>query len=180
MLMIRSRNYSVLLLILPIPIVWQLQMPKSQRLMVIGIFSLSVFACIAGLVRVYYTARVARSYDVGWEGYGEGMASILELNLGIICASAPALKPLVKRYWPGAMKTYETWELNEQNSQSRGRPFVEKRPGANSYSSKTSTEKILEEGSAQMYAWDAVGVPRGSGEEESSIGLALSEETLAR
>ena len=151
-------------------------MPRSQRLMVIGIFSLSALACIAGLIKIYYAGRVAKSYDIGWEGYGEGFASMLELNLGIICASAPALKPLVKRYWPGTMKTYETWEGPEYGKRSGAGHFIEMDKGTKAQSFKTSMDKIMEEGGEHFSELYAIEIAEAGSGDERSIGLALSKE----
>ena len=145
-------------------------MPRSQRLMVIGIFSLSTLACIAGLIKVYYSSRVAVSYDIGWEGYGEGFASMLEENLGILCASAPALKPLVKRYWPGAMNTYE----DEATAQSGKAAMIERSRSTKAQSRKNSMDKILEEGEFNLSEMDWSQSAGGSSRDDSSIGLAIS------
>ena len=85
---------------LPIPIVWSLQLPVETRAAVIALFSLSALACAAGILRTVYSAYWADSYDLSWNTWALGVAAMVELNLGIICASAPALKPLVKRFVP--------------------------------------------------------------------------------
>ena len=145
-------------------------MPPPQRIIVIGIFSLSTLACIAGIVKVYYSSRVAVSYDLGWEGYGEGFASMLEVNLGVICASAPALKPLVKRYWPGAMSSYEDQAI----AQSGQAPMIELSRDTKVQSRKTSMDKILEEGGFNLSEMDWTGSAGGSSGDDSSIGQAIS------
>ena len=138
--------------------------------MVLGIFSLSTLACVAGLIKIYYAGRIAVSYDLGWEGYGEGFASLLELNLGIACASAPALKPLIKRYWPGAMKSNE----DRATAQSGQAPMIEMGTATKVQSRKTSMDKILEEGGFHMSEMDWTRSTDASSGDDSSIGQAIS------
>lgn len=74
-----------MVLVVPIPIVWQLQLPIKQRVAVISIFSVSFFACISGIIRAVYMAVYARSHDQLWDSYAMGLTAGLELNLGIVC-----------------------------------------------------------------------------------------------
>ena len=85
---------------LPVPIVWSLQLPVKTRAAVIALFSLSALACIAGILRTVYSSYWANSYDLSWNTWALGVAATVELNIGIVCGSAPALKPLLKRYVP--------------------------------------------------------------------------------
>lgn len=73
-----------MVLALPIPIVWKLQLPIKQRIAVISIFSISFFACIAGIIRVAYSKVYVQSYDQSWDSYGMGLAAGIELNLGVV------------------------------------------------------------------------------------------------
>ena len=87
-------------LVLPVPIVWSLQLPARTRAAVIALFSFSVLACIAGILRTVYSSYWANSYDLSWNTWALGVAATVELNLGIVCASVPSLKPLLKMYAP--------------------------------------------------------------------------------
>lgn len=40
------------------------------------------------------------SFDEQWEGYPLWIATTVEIDIGIICASAPALRPLISKYMP--------------------------------------------------------------------------------
>jgi hypothetical protein len=54
--------------------------------------------CICGILRVYYSVRVYFwTYDMTWESYWAWVWLITETHVGVICASAPALKLLFKR-----------------------------------------------------------------------------------
>lgn len=73
-----------MLLALPMPMVWKLQLPIKQRIAVISILSISFLACIAGIIRVAYSNSYVRSYDQPWDAYNMGLAAGVELNLGVV------------------------------------------------------------------------------------------------
>lgn len=77
------------------PILWKLQLPNKQRLSLLALFSLGAFACLASIMRTYYSHYVIyQTYDVSWAGYNLWIWTALEVNLGVISGSIPALKPL--------------------------------------------------------------------------------------
>ncbi|VUC36768.1 unnamed protein product [Clonostachys rosea] len=80
---------------LPVPIVWLLKMPLKTRLYLVGVLSLGYVAVIMGIMKA--VAQIdynplgdgTFTYDVQFWG-------LLQLNLGIIAACGPSLKPLVR------------------------------------------------------------------------------------
>jgi hypothetical protein len=68
-------------------------MLKSRRLP-------SYRVCVAGALRLYYTIATNSSTDSPWEGFYLWTLEGIEVNLGIVCASAPCLKSLVARIVP--------------------------------------------------------------------------------
>ena len=57
------------ILLLPVPVVWSLQLPKKQRIAVLGIFGAGIVVCVAGVVHVYFVNQaLVKSYDETWEG----------------------------------------------------------------------------------------------------------------
>lgn len=73
-----------ILLALPIPMVWKLQLPIERRIAVVSVLSISFLACIAGIIRTIYSNSYVRSYDQPWDAYGMGLAAGVELNLGVV------------------------------------------------------------------------------------------------
>ncbi|APA07748.1 hypothetical protein sscle_03g025180 [Sclerotinia sclerotiorum 1980 UF-70] len=86
--------------IFPIPKMLKLQISRRQRLIVIFLFAAGFLVCIAGTVRTYYTYVELTSTDVTWDDYYVWISSSVELYVGIIGASVPAIKPFFKRYIP--------------------------------------------------------------------------------
>lgn len=62
------------------------------------IFSLGLVVVAAGCARTYYGTKLGYSYDPSWTGYYLNLWSNLEVQLSIICASAPALRVFFRRY----------------------------------------------------------------------------------
>ncbi|RNJ58055.1 hypothetical protein D7B24_005200 [Verticillium nonalfalfae] len=88
---------DVVLATLPIPIIWNLQMKRRVRLSVIAILSLGYFAVAMGVVKAIYQIAYGSNPDKTFEQSVQ-FWGFLQLQLGIIAACAPALKPLVSRF----------------------------------------------------------------------------------
>jgi len=90
---------DIITLILPIKRIWEIvTLTRLRRLGIIFIFSLGFFACIASALRIYVIHRLILSQDRTWETFGFSFSCSLEVSLGIIAVSFPAIKPLVTRY----------------------------------------------------------------------------------
>ena len=58
-----------IILLLPIPIVWKLQLPLKQRLAVMSLFGAGIIVCVAGIVHAYFVdLALVKSYDETWTG----------------------------------------------------------------------------------------------------------------
>ncbi|KAK4979514.1 hypothetical protein LTR28_004249 [Elasticomyces elasticus] len=89
---------DLLVTVLPIPIVMRLQMPLKERLGVVVLLSLGFAVTVAGVVRTYSIWwSLIKSWDETWFAYPLWIAAAVEIDLAVICACAPALKPLI---WP--------------------------------------------------------------------------------
>ncbi|KFY79925.1 hypothetical protein V499_01183 [Pseudogymnoascus sp. VKM F-103] len=83
--------------VLPMRLVWKTNLPKRKRLELVGIFGAGFLVCVAGGIRLYYTIATQTSDDSTWVGYYMYTWEAIEVNLGIVCASAPPLKALTQR-----------------------------------------------------------------------------------
>ncbi|KAF2232842.1 hypothetical protein EV356DRAFT_449566 [Viridothelium virens] len=98
-------DFSVL--ILPMPVISTINLPKRQKAALIFIFLLGGFGAVVSLVRllvVHLEATKGRYLDSGIEAI---TWSAVEANTGIICASLMALKPLVVHFFPRLMLSNE-------------------------------------------------------------------------
>ncbi|PKY00111.1 hypothetical protein P168DRAFT_337402 [Aspergillus campestris IBT 28561] len=93
--------FYIIILILTVSILWKIQFPIRERLVFIGLMSLGIVACAASAVRLYYANRIYNvSYDITWDAYQLWLWVLVEINLAVICASIPTIRPLVRRYLP--------------------------------------------------------------------------------
>ncbi len=90
---------DILVNLLPIPVVYKLNMPHRERIGIIVLLSLGGIATIMGGVRTFYIWKsLVGSWDEPWYAYPLFIAATLEVDLAIICACVPALKPLWVKY----------------------------------------------------------------------------------
>ncbi|CUS08050.1 unnamed protein product [Tuber aestivum] len=86
---------------LPIKIVRRLQLPRRQKIGLLVVFAGGLVVCIAGAVRISFLAAVFNpSSDYTLIGTDLWIITATELDLGIICASIPALKAFLARFFP--------------------------------------------------------------------------------
>ncbi|KAK5148889.1 hypothetical protein LTR04_000378 [Oleoguttula sp. CCFEE 6159] len=118
---------DLLVTVLPIPIIMQLQMPIRQRIGVIFLLSLGFIVTIAGVVRTYFIWKsLVNSYDETWFAYPLWIAAAVEIDLAVICACVPALKPLLTSIRGPSIaslgsKIGQKWNLS-RSDRSRSRP----------------------------------------------------------
>ncbi|KAK4508404.1 hypothetical protein PRZ48_002142 [Zasmidium cellare] len=87
--------YSV---ILPMGMLRTLSTTKRQKWALNAVFSLGLLVVVAGIVRTVYLERLGSHWDITWLGFDVFVWSQLEVQLAIICASAPALRVFFRRY----------------------------------------------------------------------------------
>lgn len=81
---------------LPIPTLFSLSLPWSQRIGLIVLFSVGGVIVVAGSFRAYWIHyTLFKTYDATWEGYQIWVWTAVETNVGVICGCIPALKPLL-------------------------------------------------------------------------------------
>jgi len=83
--------------VIPLPSLYHLKLPLSQRIAVIALFSFGLVVISAGCIRIYWVSYVVReTYDVTWYGFQVWLWTPVEVQLGIICGCVPWLKSLFK------------------------------------------------------------------------------------
>ncbi|KAJ5481161.1 hypothetical protein N7539_007055 [Penicillium diatomitis] len=85
----------------PMPLIWRLKLPVRQRLAVMSIFGLGVLVTVAGSFRTAFVWQsMVVGYDRTWLSWPILITASIEINIGLICACAPALRPLVVKWFP--------------------------------------------------------------------------------
>ena len=74
-----------------------MQRPKREKVALVGIFSLGVFSCVASIVRLHSIRIYTESKDPFFDSVPINLWSMVEVTLGILCASIPSLKALFSK-----------------------------------------------------------------------------------
>ncbi|KAF5003129.1 hypothetical protein FDECE_10320 [Fusarium decemcellulare] len=107
---------DVAILILPLPVVWKLNFPRTQKILLSGIFGLGFFTVAVSILRMQW---LKPQPDMTWWNVTAASWSLAELTSAITCACLPTLKPLIVRVKPllsRPSKGDSTEELQMQNS----------------------------------------------------------------
>ncbi|KAK7739763.1 hypothetical protein SLS53_005733 [Cytospora paraplurivora] len=87
---------DIIVLMIPIPQIWKLQMSVRKRLGVIGILTLGSFVCVASIVRIYYLSSFMNAVDVTYLMGPIFIWSSVEPSVGILGACMPTFPPLIR------------------------------------------------------------------------------------
>ena len=84
---------DVAILILPMPILWSMQMSVQQKLQITGMFLLGGFVCVASIYRCVVIHTLSTT-DPTWQDVPTDVWTMAELGVAIIAACLPTFKPL--------------------------------------------------------------------------------------
>jgi hypothetical protein len=97
---------DIWILLLPIPTLLKVQRPAREKAALVAIFSLGVFSTSASIVRLHTVRIYTESQDPFFDAVPINLWSVIEVNVGIYCASIPSLKALFsKGKWEQSRKT---------------------------------------------------------------------------
>lgn len=85
---------DVWILCLPIKTLRSIKRPQGEKYTLIGIFTIGMLATIMSIVRLHSIYTYTLSEDPFRDAIKINLWSIIEVNIGILCASVPALKPV--------------------------------------------------------------------------------------
>ncbi|KAK5114635.1 hypothetical protein LTR62_002208 [Meristemomyces frigidus] len=90
--------------ILPLPLVRQLNMQKRSKLALSGVFALGFFTCLVSVLRlesIYAAAHLQGGLN--FHGAMAAVWSAVEINTGILCSCLPTLRTLLARLVPNLL-----------------------------------------------------------------------------
>lgn len=82
--------------VIPIPLLWGLQMNRKTKAAVMVVLSLGVFVCLAGILRIPTIENYGKAGDFLWDSRGLTIWFMAEFNTGIMAGSIPTLRPVFK------------------------------------------------------------------------------------
>ncbi|XP_014551562.1 hypothetical protein COCVIDRAFT_30927 [Bipolaris victoriae FI3] len=93
---------DLLVAFLPVKVIWNLQIAKRPKIALIAILTIGWFVCLVSFLRLHaLTVLVSNQRDSTYYSAPVAYWSSIEMNLAIVCASLPALKPLMVKVLPG-------------------------------------------------------------------------------
>ncbi|RDW59292.1 putative MFS monosaccharide transporter [Aspergillus mulundensis] len=103
------------ILVLPNPILTRMRLPRKQKIILVITFSFGFFVAVVDVVRIAYLQEATTDREIAFrqihlQNYGgedfawyaslSFMWSVVEVNVSVMCACVPSLKPLVARLVP--------------------------------------------------------------------------------
>ncbi|KAL8717842.1 MAG: hypothetical protein Q9225_004949 [Loekoesia sp. 1 TL-2023] len=115
---------DLMVLCLPIPMVWNLQIPRRNKAILTAVFGMGLFVCIVSILRLISLVTVSYT-DITWTVTDPLLWSMLEPCVGVSCACIPLMRPLLSRAFPErhskrANKYGEIKDLKRSTSNSNG------------------------------------------------------------
>ncbi|KAI1101969.1 hypothetical protein F4804DRAFT_314559 [Jackrogersella minutella] len=112
-----------MVLLLPVPIIWNLKMPTSQRIGLMATFSLGLFISAISIIRLLSLMDISFT-DPTWTLPMGLLWTVLEPELAILVANFPFMRPYLSKILP------KKWSLNPSSWRSRkeGRDNFERLP----------------------------------------------------
>ncbi|KAH9871791.1 hypothetical protein J1614_006048 [Plenodomus biglobosus] len=83
-------------ILIPIPMLWNIQMNHRQKASLICILGLGIFASAAALIKLSYLTNYGRSGDWLWDSRNLTIWTVAECNVGIVAGNLPSLKPIFR------------------------------------------------------------------------------------
>ncbi|KAB8288831.1 hypothetical protein EYC80_010733 [Monilinia laxa] len=90
------------ILILPIPMIWNLQMPKLNKVLLACILGFGIFSISVTIVRVIVIAKTD-FLDFSYSSKGIFIWTAVNYGTGIIVACCPLLRPVVEKLYPKSL-----------------------------------------------------------------------------
>ncbi|MCJ1475922.1 hypothetical protein MMC13_004586 [Lambiella insularis] len=90
------------IIILPMPMIWGLQMSLERKLGIMAIFTSGLFVLIASIVSMVYRYKLVNDGDTNWTEGSFVCAVVAELCVAIITSCMPALATITNHHFPNA------------------------------------------------------------------------------
>jgi hypothetical protein len=88
---------DLILVVFPLPYVWSLHAPITQRIVLGGMFALGIFVSIVSMIRLSILLDTAGgTLDLTYTFKDVYLWSLVEINVGLICTCLPSLRPILR------------------------------------------------------------------------------------
>ncbi|KAH7411952.1 hypothetical protein DE146DRAFT_674366 [Phaeosphaeria sp. MPI-PUGE-AT-0046c] len=110
-----------IILLLPLPLVWKLQMSTRKKLGVILLIGIGSFASVTSIVRLKYVLKYSNSFDSTWDNADVLKWSLIEILAACFCGNLLALRPLIEQIIPPFRSIYG-WSSGRRSSRKYPKP----------------------------------------------------------
>ncbi|PMD32834.1 hypothetical protein L207DRAFT_178991 [Hyaloscypha variabilis F] len=104
---------DVFILLLPLPLLNTLPLPRAQKGALIAVFCLGFFTCAISGIRITSLRASLTNTDVTWTAPVTALWSMGEVSCAIICVCVPTLRPLVTRLYNPWRRPHRVKEARE-------------------------------------------------------------------
>ncbi|KAL2188629.1 hypothetical protein L209DRAFT_751656 [Thermothelomyces heterothallicus CBS 203.75] len=165
---------DIIILLLPMPLIWKLGAPRAQKIALMAVFAIGIFAVVTSCLRVTTLDIFATSPDNTYN-IDNVMWTIVEPNVAIVCSCLPILRPLVVKLIPGlGSKHYGSYGSYGTPGYGTGR----------SRTNNTQRSQSRPDGADARHDWMELGGVKSQGENLATIRRPSShtgsEETILR
>ncbi|OMP82494.1 hypothetical protein BK809_0006804 [Diplodia seriata] len=94
---------DIIVIILPLPQLWELQLNKRKKFLLLLMFSVGFFVTIVSILRLQVLIQFGSTQNLTWDYTAVGYWSTIEIHVGIICACMPAIRALLMQWMPKVM-----------------------------------------------------------------------------
>ncbi|KAL4972068.1 hypothetical protein BDW66DRAFT_155060 [Aspergillus desertorum] len=110
---------DIVLLIFPMPVLKNLQLPRRQRFALMAVFALGVFVLVTSILRLHSLLVISDSEDPTYDNVGAATWSAVECNVAIICACLPATRAFISKLIPRLFSTRKSKSTTNPYGRSR-------------------------------------------------------------
>ncbi|KAK5046663.1 hypothetical protein LTR84_007424 [Exophiala bonariae] len=135
--------FDILIILLPIPHILKLTLTRKKKMQIISMFCVGLFITLTSVVRLQALISFRATTNFTWDYVGVSYMSMLEIDVGIMCACMPALQLLLRRVAPkifGSTADQSSYLHPHTGSRSRTRTF--RHTGSHAPQPKSITKTI--------------------------------------
>ncbi|KAL1836806.1 hypothetical protein VTJ49DRAFT_4634 [Mycothermus thermophilus] len=89
-----------LIFLLPMPVVWTINLPRRQKLILSFLFGFGFLVCFISILRVPQLLRAQTDFDFTYVAAELSYMTAVEVNGAIVCACVMTLKPFLAHFFP--------------------------------------------------------------------------------
>ncbi|KAF9877557.1 CFEM domain-containing protein [Colletotrichum karsti] len=118
-----SISHDVIILILPLPLLYKLNMTRRKKAGIFVMFSLGVFILITSCVRLQYIVLFTRSLNPTWDFTDALVWSGVEVSVSMVVVCLPAVRTLMLRVLPNLFGSKSATEITPPHKASDSSGF---------------------------------------------------------